>query len=61
VHSVKLQDSTHPELATKHSHGVGRAALTYPGPTSLFGYFDDLTPGVAMQLFSRVQESVTEL
>lgn len=60
MHSVKLQDSTHPELATKHSHDVGRAALTYPDPTSLFGYSDDLTPVVAMQLLSRVQESVME-
>jgi hypothetical protein len=50
VHNVKLQDNNRLALKTTHSHDVKKAALAYPDPASLFGYPDDRTPGVAMQL-----------
>jgi len=60
VHNVELQDSIHLALEIAHSHDARIAALAYPDPAFLFEYSDDLTPVVAMQLLSRVQESVTE-
>ena len=50
VHNVKLQDNSHLAPKTTHSLDVKKAALTYPDPASLFGYSDDRTPVVAMQL-----------
>ena len=61
MHNVKLQDNNRLALKTIHSHDVKKAALAYPDPASLFGNSDGQTPGVAMQLLWRVQQSVIKI